>query len=120
MHFAIISQLFKVIALAKCVNYPGIKLEPVLQSYENKLGHLSSYDHVIQTIAKQIISRHGKNWDICEMNKNENCMCKACKSIVLHRQICKCLTFLLSWSWCLLNPFPAVSANWHLHRFYSV
>ena len=41
------------------------------------------------------------------MDKNENCMCKACKSIAFHWQICKFVTFLLpSSSW--LHKLPVV------------
>ena len=40
-----------------CSNYPGIKLEPALGTWEDKIGHLSSYAHVVHTTAKQVISR---------------------------------------------------------------
>ena len=49
--------------------------------------------------AKQIISRRGKNENVCEMYKNEECPCKACKTIVFHCQICKFVAFLLPTSW---------------------
>ena len=38
--------------------------------------------------------------------KNENCTCKACKTIVFHRQICKFDTFLLSPSSSWLRKLP--------------
>ena len=41
-----------------CCNYPGIKLEPALGTLEDKIEHLSSYAHIVQTTAKQVISRH--------------------------------------------------------------
>ena len=39
------------------------------------------------TTAKQVISRRGKSENVCKMYKNENCTCKACKTIVFHCQI---------------------------------
>ena len=39
-----------------CPNYPGIKLEPVLGTYEDKIEHLLSYAHVVHTPAKQVMS----------------------------------------------------------------
>ena len=38
-----------------CSNYPGIKLEPALGTEGDKIEHLSSYAHVVQTTAKQVI-----------------------------------------------------------------
>ena len=35
-----------------CSNYPGIKLEPALGTQEDMIEHLSSYAHVVYTIAK--------------------------------------------------------------------
>ena len=69
-----------------CSNYPypGINLE-------YKIEHLSSYTQVVHTTTKQIISRRGKNENVCEMFKNDKCTCKACRTIVFHRQICKFL-----------------------------
>ena len=90
-------------------NYPGIKLEPALQK-EDKMEHLSSYAHVVHTTAKQVISRRRKNENVFKISKNENCTCKACKSIVLHCQMCKFETFLLpSSSWLLKLPIVASS-----------
>ena len=65
---------------------------------------LLPYVHVVHTTAKQVISRRGKNENVCEMSKNEKRRCKACKT-VSHYQICKCMTFLLpSSSWLLKLP----------------
>ena len=88
-----------------CYNYPGIKLEPALQRKEDKIEYLSSYDHVVHATAKQVISRHGKNENFCEMFKNEKCTCKACNTI-FHCKICKFMTFVLpSSSWLLKLPY---------------
>ena len=86
-----------------CSNYPGIKLEPALGTYEDKIERLSSYAHVVHTTAKQVISRRRKNENVCEMSKNEKCTCKACKNTVFHGQICKFVGFLLPSSSCLLK-----------------
>ena len=62
------------------------------------------------TSAKQVISRRRKNENVCEMSKNENCTCKACKSIVFHCQICKFVTFLLpSSSWLRKLPNNSIT-----------
>ena len=49
--------------------------------------------------------------------KNENCTCKACKTIVFHNQICKFVTFLLpSLSWCvssLIGSLRSYDGNWN-------
>ena len=39
-----------------CSNYPGIKLDSALWTQEDKTEHLSSYAHVVNTIAKQVTS----------------------------------------------------------------
>ena len=52
-----------------CSNYPGIKLEPALGTKEDKIEHLSSYVHVVQTTAKQVISRRRKNENVYKMSK---------------------------------------------------
>jgi len=44
-----------------CFNCPGIKLEPMPQTLEDKIEHFSSYAHVIHRTAKQVISCHVKN-----------------------------------------------------------
>ena len=107
---AIIFQLFKLILLEKCSNYPGIKLEQALGTWEDKIKHLSSYVHVVHTPAKLVISRRRKNEDVFKMSKNEKCTCKACKNTVFHCQICKFVGFLLpSSSWFLKLPVIAVS-----------
>ena len=64
-----------------CSNYALIKLEPALQRKEDKIKHLSSYTHVVHATANQVISRRGKNENVCEMSKNGKCTCKACKII---------------------------------------
>ena len=61
--------------------YHGIKLETVLQVRRQIWTILSSYyAHVVHTTPPKqvIISRHGKNKNVCEMYKNEKCTCKAC------------------------------------------
>ena len=84
-----------------CSNYPGIKLEPALGTYED----LSSYAHVVHTTAKQAISRRRKNENVFKLSKDEKCTCKACKNTVFHCQICKFVGFLLpSSSWLLKLP----------------
>ena len=88
-----------------CSNYPGIKLEPALLRYQDKIEHMSSYAHVVQTTAKQIISRRRKNENVFKVSKEEKCTCKACKNTVFHCQICKFVGFLLpSSSWLLKLP----------------
>ena len=47
-----------------CLNFPGIELEPALETWEDKIEHLSSYAHVVRTTAKQVISRRRKNENI--------------------------------------------------------
>ena len=61
-----------------CFNYPRIKLEPALQRYE-KIEHFSSHGHVVHASAKQVISRRGKNENVCEMSKIENARAKRAK-----------------------------------------
>ena len=91
-----------------CSNYPGIKLEPALGAWEDKIEHLSLYAHVVHTIAKQVISRRRKNENVYKMSKNEKCTCKACKNSVFHCQICKFVGFSFPLSSWLLKP--------HLHE----
>ena len=99
-----------------CSNYPEIKFEPALEREKHKIELLSSYTHVVHTTAKQVISRRRKNENVCEMSKNENCTCKACKTIVFHRQMCKFMTFLLpSLSWLLKLPIREFKARFK-HR----
>ena len=62
-----------------CSNYPGIKLEPVLQREEDKIEHLPSYGHVVHTTAKQVISRRRKNEKVCEMSKMKTARAKRAK-----------------------------------------
>ena len=64
--------------------------------------------HVVQTATKQVILRRGKNENVCEVSKNEKCLCKACEAIVFYLQICKFVTFLLPLSsWLLKLPIYA-------------
>ena len=78
-----------------CPNYRAIKLEPALQSKKTKLNICHNiYAHVVHSTARQVISRRGKNENVGEMSKNENCTSKACKTVVFHCQICKFVTFL--------------------------
>ena len=60
-HFSIIQTHY---AWKMCSNYPGIKLEPVLGTWEDKIEHLSSYAHVVHTSAKLAISRRRKNENV--------------------------------------------------------
>ena len=108
-HLSIIQSHY---ACKMCSNYPRIKLQPALQRKEDKIEHLSPYAHVVHTTAKQVISRRGKNENVCQMSKIEKCTCKACKTIGLHCQICKFVTFLLPSSSCLLKlPIDALRAH---------
>jgi len=50
-HFSIVQS--HIFSKMSC-NYPGIKLEPALQKYDDKTEHLSSYAHVVHTTAKQV------------------------------------------------------------------
>ena len=95
-----------------CSNYPGIKLEPALGKYEDKIEQLSSYAHVVHTTAKQVISRRRKNENVFKMSKDEKCTCKACKNTVFHCQIWKFVGFLLpSSSWLLKLPIYDLLTN---------
>ena len=69
-HFSIIQTHS---AWKMCSNYPGIKLEPALRTWEDKIEHLSSYAHVVHTPAKQVISRRRKNDNVYKMSKTEKC-----------------------------------------------
>ena len=60
--------------------------------YEN----LWSSAHVFHIATKQIISHRGLDENGCEMYNNEKCLCKACKTTVLHCSICKFVTFFSS------------------------
>ena len=82
---------------------------------------MSSYAHVVYTTAKQVISRHGKNENACEMSQNEKCTCKECKTFVFHCQICKFVGFLLPSSSRLLKlpiegkvTAPTVAHSWEI------
>ena len=49
---------------------------------------------VVHTVAKHFISHHGWARTTFEMYKNENFKCKACRTTVSHRKICKFAMFL--------------------------
>ena len=100
-----------------CLNYPGIKLEPALQRLGDKIKQLSSHAHDVRTTANQVISRRGKIANVCQMSKDENCTCKACKTTVFHCQICKFVTFLLpSSSWLLKFPINKTRRPQERHK----
>ena len=64
--------------------------------------HHHTLSHVVQTPAKQVISRRRKNDNVYKLSKNEKCTCKACKNTVFQCQICKFVGFMLpSSSWLL-------------------
>ena len=65
-----------------CFNCPGIKLEPIPQTLEDKIEHFSSCAHIIHRTAKQVISCRGTIENIFKMSKNEICTCKVSKTIV--------------------------------------
>ena len=67
-----------------CSNYPGIKLEPALGTREDKIEHLSSYAHVVHTLAKLVISCRRKNENVYKRSKDATC--KACKHTVFRCQ----------------------------------
>ena len=60
-------------------NHPGIKLEPVLGTKEDKIEHMSSYAHLVHTTAKQVISRRRKNENVFKMSKKKNARAKRAK-----------------------------------------
>ena len=101
-HFSIIQTHY---AWKMCSNYPGIKLEPALGTWEEKIEHLSLYAHVVHTTAKQVISRRRKKKNVYKMSKDEKCTCKACKFSLSNMQICGVL--LPSSSWLLKLPIIA-------------
>ena len=74
------------------------------------MEHLSSSAHVVHTTAKQVISRRRKNENVFKMSTDEKYTYKACKTIVFHCQICKCVGFLLPLSSWLLK-LPIIKAK---------
>jgi len=64
-----------------CSNYPGIKLEPALGKWEDKIEHLSSYAHVVHTTAKQVISRRRKNENVFKCERMKNARAKRAKML---------------------------------------
>ena len=103
------SQLFKVIAFAKCV-LPILELNWNQRFLDNKTKlNMISYAHVVQTTAKQIISRRRKNENVLKMSKDEKCTCKTCNNTVFHCQICKFVGLLLQSSWLLKLPINNIN-----------
>ena len=89
--------------LAKCVlTILELILEPALLRLQEKIEH-----NVVQTTAKQVISSRRKKENVDEMKKNKECSCKACKTIIFCRQICKFVTFSLPLSSWLLKCLSA-------------
>ena len=89
--------------------------QPYLGHRRTKTEHLSSYAHVVNTTAKQVISRRGKNKNVFKMSKDEKCTCKACENTVFHCQICKFVGFLLpSSSWLLKFPWYQKKSDAHV------
>ena len=73
------SQLFKVIALAKCV-LTILELNWNQRFWDNKTKlNMSSYAHVVQTTAKQVISRRRKSENVFKMSKEKNARAKRAK-----------------------------------------
>ena len=70
--------------------YPSIfsrQMKAIVYIFHNPTSAseiIVNYPAMWHTTAKQVISRHGKNENVCEMSKNEKCTCKACKSNVFH------------------------------------
>ena len=112
--------LAKAFLLAKCVlTILELNWNRRLRDKTTKLNirhHILA--QVVHTTAKKFISRRGKNENVYEMSKNENCTCKVCKTIAFHRQICKFVTFLLLPSSWLLNGLGSVLTwNYHISDF---
>ena len=69
------------------------------------MEHLLSSAHVVDTTAKQVISRRIKNENVFKTSKKMENTQKACKNTVFHCQMCKFVGFLLpSSSWLLKLP----------------
>ena len=93
---AIISQLFKVITLAKCVlTILELNWNQHFRGKKTKLN-ICHHAHIIHTSAKQVISCRGMNEHIYKLFKNEK---SRCKTIVFHGKLCKFVMFLLPSSW---------------------
>lgn len=72
-----------------CSNYSGVKLIRAVVRLKKETENLGSSAQVIQTPAKEVISRRGKNANGCKMHKSENRSCKARKATVCRYEICK-------------------------------
>ena len=69
----------KSLCLQKCIlTIMELYWDQRLRDKKTKLNILSSYADVVHTTVKQVISRRGKNQNVNELSKNENCTCKAC------------------------------------------
>ena len=92
--FVIISQLFQVITLAKHV--PSILELNCNQRFWHEKARF-----VIKCSCRPCTQRRNRSSYVadrttkgCDMYKNEKCTCKACKTAVIHCQICKFVMFL--------------------------
>ena len=114
---AIISQLFKVISLAKWV------LTILDLNWNNRFRNETTKPNICHHNLTSSTQPQNRSFHIVErtrMCKNEKCTCQACKIIVLlYCQICKFVTFLLpssSWllklliisSWWKFDPYQLV------------
>ena len=112
---AIISQLLKVITLAKCA-LTILELN-VNQRFRNKKTKLSIC-YTIYSGRPRNCKSHFMSWKEREhlgMYKSEKCKCKACVTTVFHCQICKLLTFILppySW-WMVKLPIVEGEQRWY-------
>ena len=107
-HFLIIKSHH---ACKICSNYWELNWN---QSFRDKKTKLNICRHMFA------LSKHLQNgsFHVAGRNvKNENCTCKACKTIVFHYQICKFVTFLLPSSSCLLK-LPTDGTLSREHRLY--
>ena len=72
-----------------CSNYSGVKLIRAVVRLKKETENLGSSAQVIQTPAKEVISRRGKNANGCKMHRSENRSGKARKATVCRYEICK-------------------------------
>ena len=99
---AIISQLFKVIMLAKCV------LTILELNWNQRLGHKMTKWNICYHLLTSSTQLRNRSFHVVERtrtSKDEKFTCKACKNTVFHWQICKFVgVLLLSSSWLLKLP----------------
>ena len=109
----IISQLFKVITLAKCVL--TIRELNWNQRFTDKRTKFNIFVIIWSRSPHNCKTGHftsQKERERLRNVKNENCTCKACKTIVFHCQICKFVTFLLpSSSWLRKLSFEVLTTK---------